>query len=147
MCRVATIPKAERASREVNLCWKVIQKNKKQFISNTLPQHMYIQLGRELNNRLTKVFKFWVFLKQFLSEDSVPRVLIALNYQFTSNESNSACWNGLHLVFPSNFTNKNFRFLEQSGWFYKYAFSPMSWWYPESLAANGLNTSQKEWNN
>ena len=55
------------------------------------------------------------FLKQFLSEDDVPCVLIALNYQSTSNESNSACWNGLHLVFPSNFTNKSFRFLEQSG--------------------------------
>ena len=55
------------------------------------------------------------FLKQFLSEDGVPCVLIALNYQSTSNESNSACCIGLHLVFPSNFTNKNFQFLEQSG--------------------------------
>ena len=48
------------------------------------------------------------FLKQFLSEDSVPRILIALNYQSTSNESNSACWNGLHLVFPSNLTKQSF---------------------------------------
>ena len=53
-----------------------------------------------------------------------------------SIESNSACWNVLHPVFPSNFTNKSFRFLEQSGWFYKYAFSHMSLWNPESLSPN-----------
>ena len=51
-----------------------------------------------------------------LSEDNVPCVLTTLNSQFASNASNSACWNGLHPVIPSNFTNKSFRFLEQLGW-------------------------------
>ena len=73
MCRVATIPKAERASREgpLNLS----------------------------------------FLKQFLSEDGVPNVLITPNNQPTSNESYSACWNGLRPVIPSNFTNKTSLYL------------------------------------
>ena len=37
---------------------------------------------------------------------SNPYVLITLNNQFTSNEYNSASWNGLQAVFLSNFINK-----------------------------------------
>ena len=71
--------------------------------------------GQGVEQHTNKSFKVLSFLKQFLSEDKVPNILIALNYQSTSNESKSACWNGLHLLFPSNFTNKSFLFLEQSG--------------------------------
>ena len=60
------------------------------------------------SNFTKKSFLYLSFLKQFLSEDSNPCVLITLNNQSTSNESNSASWNGQHRVFPSNFTNKSF---------------------------------------
>ena len=63
------------------------------------------------------------FLKQFHSEDSVSRVPIAPHSQSTPNESNSACWNGLHPLPPAFFTNKSFRFRKQSGWFYNYIIS------------------------
>ena len=93
-----------------------------------------------------KSFETWYqVVRKFLGNfdiDSYRAVLISLATQHgnpqqsdnTSNKSNSACWKGLHPVFPSNFTNKSFGFLEQSGWFYKYAFCHMSLWNPESLS-------------
>ena len=67
-------------------------------------------------------------------KNSIPCVLITLNSQSTSNESNSACWNGLHPVLPSNFTNKSFWFLKQSDWNFHQTFSHMSWIIPENFS-------------
>ena len=52
----------------------------------------------EYYNEFPQQFFVFEFLKQFLSKDSVPWILIALNYQSSSNDSNFACWNGLHPV-------------------------------------------------
>ena len=65
---------------------------------------------------------FLRFLKQILSEDSVPCVLITLTSQSTSNASNSACWNGLLPVFRSNFTQLSSQSLEESGWNFQQTF-------------------------
>ena len=48
------------------------------------------------------------FLKQYPHEDSYQNVLITLQNQSTSKESNSVSWNGLQAVFLSNFSNKSF---------------------------------------
>ena len=63
-----------------------------------------------LAHSIFKIRKDLSFLKQFLSKDSDPCVLTTLNNQSTSNESNSAHWNGLQAVFPSNLTKKIFLF-------------------------------------
>ena len=51
------------------------------------------------------------FFKQIFRNDIFLYVLMNLNDQSTSNESNSAQWNGLHPVFLSNFINKIFLYL------------------------------------
>ena len=48
---------------------------------------------------------------KFFREDILLFVLMPLNNQSTSNEFNSAQWNGLHPVFVSNFTNKSFFYI------------------------------------
>ena len=77
------------------------------------------------------------FFKEHFIRFLKNHILITLNSHSTSNEQNSEGWNVLHPVFTSNFTNESFRFLEQSGWSYKYAICHMSWWHPESLAGFG----------
>ena len=64
-----------------------------------------------LSNFTYKGFLYFSFLNKFLHEDILLYVLITLNNQSTSNESNSASWNGLHPVFSSNFTNISFLYL------------------------------------
>ena len=43
-------------------------------------------------------------------------------------------------ILNMNVTSKSFLFFDQSGWFYKYEFSYMSWWHPECLSMSGQSS-------